>query len=65
MAEKFSALRVLVVEDEPLIRWSIGETLTHALALRVYQVLGKPFEMQALEVLQVVARKQRRTGASW
>jgi DNA-binding NtrC family response regulator len=30
MAENFRALRVLVVEDELLIRWSIAETLAHA-----------------------------------
>jgi DNA-binding NtrC family response regulator len=30
MAENFHALRVLVVEDELLIRWSIAETLAHA-----------------------------------
>jgi DNA-binding NtrC family response regulator len=30
MTEKFRALRVLVVEDELLIRWSIAETLAHA-----------------------------------
>ena len=30
MVEKFPILRVLVVEDELLIRWSITETLTHA-----------------------------------
>ena len=30
MAEKFPGLRVLVVEDEMLIRWSIAETLVHA-----------------------------------
>jgi len=30
MAENFPALRVLVVEDERLIRWSIAETLAHA-----------------------------------
>lgn len=30
MAKKSSALRVLVVEDESLIRWSIAETLTQA-----------------------------------
>ena len=27
MEKKFSVLRVLVVDDEPLIRWSIAETL--------------------------------------
>ena len=27
MPEKFPALRVLVVDDEPLIRWSLTETL--------------------------------------
>jgi DNA-binding NtrC family response regulator len=26
--EKFPALRVLIVDDEPLIRWSMSETLT-------------------------------------
>jgi DNA-binding NtrC family response regulator len=30
MAENFRPLRVLVVEDEFLIRWSIAETLAHA-----------------------------------
>ena len=30
MSEKFPALRVLVVEDELLIRWSIAETLVAA-----------------------------------
>ena len=30
MHENLRALRVLVVEDELLIRWSIAETLTHA-----------------------------------
>ena len=30
MTENFRALRVLVVEDELLIRWSIAETLAHA-----------------------------------
>jgi DNA-binding NtrC family response regulator len=30
MAENFRGLRVLVVEDELLIRWSIVETLAHA-----------------------------------
>lgn len=30
MVENFPALRVLVVEDELLIRWSIAETLAHA-----------------------------------
>ena len=30
MPEDFRALRVLVVEDELLIRWAIAETLTHA-----------------------------------
>ena len=30
MAENFPGLRVLVVEDELLIRWSIAETLAHA-----------------------------------
>jgi two-component system, NtrC family, response regulator AtoC len=30
MSETFRALRVLVIEDELLIRWSIAETLTHA-----------------------------------
>lgn len=30
MAEKFRPLRVLVVEDESLIRWSIVETLSQA-----------------------------------
>jgi two-component system response regulator PilR (NtrC family) len=30
MNENFRALRVLVVEDELLIRWSITETLAHA-----------------------------------
>jgi DNA-binding NtrC family response regulator len=30
MVENFPALRVLVVEDEMLIRWSIAETLAHA-----------------------------------
>ena len=30
MTEKIPALRVLVVEDELLIRWSIAETLAHA-----------------------------------
>ena len=30
MMEKSPALRVLVVEDELLIRWSIAETLAHA-----------------------------------
>ena len=27
MAENFPALRVLVVDDEPLLRWSVAETL--------------------------------------
>ena len=27
MAKKFPSLRVLVVDDEPLIRWSLAETL--------------------------------------
>ena len=30
MVENFPALRVLIVEDELLIRWSIAETLAHA-----------------------------------
>ena len=30
MSEHFPSLRVLVVEDELLIRWSIAETLAHA-----------------------------------
>jgi DNA-binding NtrC family response regulator len=30
MVENFPRLRVLVVEDELLIRWSIAETLAHA-----------------------------------
>jgi DNA-binding NtrC family response regulator len=30
MVENFPALRVLVVEDELLIRWAIAETLAHA-----------------------------------
>ncbi len=30
MTKKFPALRVLVVEDELLIRWAIAETLTDA-----------------------------------
>jgi len=30
MTEQFRELRVLVVEDELLIRWSIAETLAHA-----------------------------------
>ena len=30
MVENFPPLRVLVVEDELLIRWSIAETLAHA-----------------------------------
>jgi DNA-binding NtrC family response regulator len=30
MSEKFPTLRVLIVEDELLIRWSIAETLTDA-----------------------------------
>jgi DNA-binding NtrC family response regulator len=30
MVEHSSSLRVLVVEDESLIRWSIAETLAHA-----------------------------------
>ena len=30
MAESFRRLRVLLVEDELLIRWSIAETLAHA-----------------------------------
>ena|SRR5688572_18723596 len=29
MSKTTQTLRVLVVEDEPLIRWSIAETLTH------------------------------------
>ncbi len=29
MMEKFSGMRVLVVDDEPLIRWSVGEMLTN------------------------------------
>jgi DNA-binding NtrC family response regulator len=30
MAEKFTGLRVLVVDDELLIRWAVAETLTQA-----------------------------------
>lgn len=30
MAKHFPTLRVLIVEDERLIRWSIAETLAHA-----------------------------------
>ena len=29
MVEKSPALRVLIVDDEPLTRWSMAETLTH------------------------------------
>jgi len=28
MAEKYPSLRVLIVDDEPLIRWSLAETLS-------------------------------------
>jgi hypothetical protein len=45
MAENVRGLRVLVVEDELLIRWSIAETLAQG----VRHVLQKPFEMQDLE----------------
>jgi DNA-binding NtrC family response regulator len=30
MTEKSSGLRVLIVDDEPLLRWSMAETLTEA-----------------------------------
>jgi len=60
MPEKFRALRVLVVEDELLIRWSIAETLTRightvieaedgATAISRLKDLGKAFDAVVLD----------------
>src|SRR5579872_4309769 len=53
-------LRILVVDDEPLIRWSLGETLTalgHSIweasdgtsALRALAATGAPFDVVLLD----------------
>jgi len=47
MEKKFSALRVLVVDDEPLIRWSLAETLLDC----GYQVSEAIDGQTALQVL--------------
>ena len=47
MEKKFSAFRVLVVDDEPLIRWSLAETLLDC----GYQVCEAVDGQTALQVL--------------
>ena len=59
MTKKFPALRVLVVEDELLIRWAIAETLADAgytgHLTSLYRVVSEPFEMPALRELLLQA----------
>ncbi len=60
MVENFPRLRVLVVEDELLIRWSIAETLAHAghvvieaqdgaTAVRALRDAAEPFDAVVLD----------------
>jgi len=51
MAEKYSGLRILVVDDEPLIRWSIGETLMD----RGYEVVEAGYARSAIEAVSGAA----------
>jgi DNA-binding NtrC family response regulator len=48
MSKKSAAVRVLIVDDEPLVRWSLSETL----ADHGYGVLQAGDGHQAIEVLQ-------------